>query len=183
VLRERKPLGCHFCLYERRCQVSGASLTIEQILSLLAAAPARLAEFTDGLTEAQLHSAPSPGDWSANEVLAHLRSCADVWGNCIVTIINQDRPTIRAVNPRTWINSTNYLEQKFQPSLQAFTAQRAELLAILEPLKPKAWSRSAKVTGAGKVLERTVQTYAESIAVHERPHLKQIKRIASAMHR
>jgi hypothetical protein len=163
--------------------VSGASLTIEQILALLAAAPARIAEFTDGLTETQLHAAPSPGEWSANEVLAHLRSCADVWGNCIVTILSQDRPTIRAVNPRTWIKSTNYPDQDFHPSLQAFTAQRAELLALLEPLQSKIWSRSARVTGAGKVLERTVHMYAESIAVHERPHLKQIKRIAGAIPR
>jgi hypothetical protein len=161
--------------------VSPTPLTIEQILTMLAAAPSLIAEYTAGLTDTQLHSAPSPGEWSANDVLAHLRSCSDVWGSCIVTIINQDMPTIRAVNPRTWIKSTNYLEQNFQPSLQAFTVQRAELLAILKPLKPKIWSRSATVTGAGKALVRTVQTYAESIAVHERPHLKQIKRIADAM--
>lgn len=139
--------------------MSGTSLSIEQILTLLGAAPARIAEFTVGLTEAQLHATRNPGEWSANEVLAHLRSCADVWGNCIVTIINQDGPTIRAVNPRTWIKS---IEQKFQ-------------------LKPKIWSRSATVTGAGKVLERTVQSYAEWMATHERPHLKQLKRIASTI--
>jgi len=161
--------------------VSPTPLAIEQILTMLAAAPSSIAECTEGLTEAQLRDAPSPGEWSANDVLAHLRSCSDVWGSCIVTIINQDMPTIRAVNPRTWIKSTNYLEQDFQPSLQAFTVQRAELLAILKPLKPKIWSRSATVTGAGKALVRTMQTYAESIAVHERPHLKQIKRIADAM--
>lgn len=161
--------------------MSGIPLTIPQILTLLAAAPARIAEFTVGLTEAQLHAAPGPAEWSANEVLAHLRSCADVWGNCILTIINQDRSTIRAINPRTWIRSTNYLEQKFQPSLQAFTVQRADLLAILEPLKPKTWSRSATVTGAGKLLQRTVQSYAEWMVAHERPHLKQIKRIANTI--
>jgi hypothetical protein len=161
--------------------VASPALTVEQILALLTAAPARLAEYTAGFSEAQLHMAPSPGEWSTNEVLAHLRSCADVWGNCIVTILNEDRPTIRAVNPRTWIKSTDYLEQKFRPSFQAFTAQRADLLAVLKPLKPKVWSRSAIVTGAGKVLERTVQFYAEWIAVHERPHLKQIKRITETI--
>ena len=127
--------------------MSGTPLTIEQILTLLSAGPSQIAEATIGLTEAQLHAAPSPGEWSANEVLAHLRSCADVWGNCILTILNQDRPKIRAVNPRTWITKTNSLEQNFQPSLQAFTAQRKELLAILEPLKRKTLLRSAIVTG------------------------------------
>ena len=56
-----------------------------------------------------------------------------------------------------------------------------DLLAVLKPLGPEIWSRSATVTGAGKPLERTVQSYAEWMATHERPHIKQIKRIASAM--
>ena len=161
--------------------MSGLSLTLEQILTLLAAGPARIAEFTVDLIEAQLHTAPAPGEWSANEVLAHLRSCADVWGECIVTILTQQRPTIRAVNPRTWIESTDYLGQSFRPSLEAFTVQRAELSTVLAPLKPKAWSRSAIITGAGKPLERTVRFYAEWMATHERPHLKQIQRIASML--
>jgi hypothetical protein len=148
---------------------------------MLATAPARIAESTNGLAESQLHAALGPGEWSANDVLAHLRSCADVWGSCIETILKQDRPTIRAVNPRTWITGTNYLAQEFQPSLHAFTVQRTALLAVLEPLRTKAWSRSATVTGAGKPLVRTVHSYAEGIVLHERPHLKQIQRIVSAM--
>jgi hypothetical protein len=156
-------------------------MTVEQILILLAEGPPRIAESTADLKPSQLHAAPSPQEWSANEVLAHLRSCADVWGNCIAMILNQDRPKIRAVNPRTWIKRTDYLEQKFHSSLQAFTAERTTLLALLESLSPEAWSRSATVTGAGKTLERTVQSYAEWMAEHERPHVKQIKRIASTM--
>ena len=79
------------------------SLTIEQVLTLLAETPRRIAALTAGLAPAQLHTAPNHGEWSANDVLAHLRSCADVWGNCIEVIIAQDTPTIRAVNPTTWI--------------------------------------------------------------------------------
>jgi hypothetical protein len=161
--------------------VPDKSLTIDQILAMLAAAPERIAECTLGLTETQLHTAPKLSEWSANEVLAHLRSCADVWGNCIATIINQDTPTIRAINPRTWIKSTDYLEQKFLPSLQAFTTQRAELVALLKSLKSKNWSRSAIITGAGKPLQRSVLSYAKWMAKHERPHVKQIKHIASMM--
>jgi len=156
-------------------------LPIEQILSMLDVAPAGIAEFTGGLTEDQLHTAPNPGEWSVNEILAHLRSCADVWGNCILTIIQQDRPTIRAVNPRTWIKSTNYLEQKFRPSLQAFTAQRAELMAILESLEPKAWERGATVTGAGRPRDWSVLSYARRITEHERSHLKQINNMANTI--
>lgn len=100
-----------------------------------------------------------------------------MWGNCIAEMIAHDRPTLRAVNPTTWINKTDYREQAFQPSLHAFTRQRTDLLVVLEPLAPEGWSRAATVTGAGKVLERTVLFYAEWLAVHEQPHVKQIERI------
>ena len=149
---------------------------------MLAAAPQRLAELTAGLAAAQLHTAPAPGEWSATEVLAHMRSCADVWGNCIEVMLAQDTPTIRAINPRTWINRTNYREQAFHASLQVFTQQRTDLLAVLEPLMPEAWSREATVTGAGKPLIRSVRFYAQWLATHERPHLKQIERMVKTLH-
>jgi hypothetical protein len=129
-----------------------------------------------------LHTPPGPGDWSANEVLAHMRACADVWGDCIAAILMEDRTTLRAVNPRTWIEQTNYREQDFRTSLRAFTAQREELLRVLQPLPPEGWARGATVTGAGKPLERTVLFYAQWLVRHERPHVKQIERIVGTVY-
>ena len=76
-------------------------LTTEQILTLLAVAPARIAELTAGMAPAELRIAPAPAEWSANDVLAHLRACADVWGDCIAVMLAEDSPTIRAINPTT----------------------------------------------------------------------------------
>ncbi len=155
-------------------------LPIEQVLTLLAQTPPRIAALTADLAPAQLRTAPNQGEWSANDVLAHLRACADVWGDCIAAIL-AEMPALRAVNPRTWIKQTDYLDLEFRPSLQAFATQRAGLLAVLEPLPREAWSRAATVSGAGKALERTVHFYAQWLATHERPHVKQIARIASGM--
>jgi hypothetical protein len=161
--------------------VPSRSLTIEQVLTLLEETPPRLVGLTANLAPAQLRSAPSADEWSANDVLAHLRACADVWGVCIATIIAEERPTLRAVNPRTWITRTDYRELEFQPSLRAFAAQRAALLMVLEALPPEGWSRAATVTGAGKALERSVLFYARWLAEHERPHVKQIARLVKSM--
>ncbi len=158
-------------------------LSIEQNLTLLAATPSHLAEITKGLSRAQLVTPPKGGEWSARDVLAHLRACADMWGKYIVVILNEDHPTFKAVNPTTWIKQTNYREQEFRSSLRAFTAQRAELLAVLEPLPSQAWSRAATVTGAGKPRERTVRTYAQWLANHERSHFKQLERIVNTLRR
>ena len=157
------------------------SLTIEDVLTRLTATPARIAELTEGLAPAFLRTSPGPDEWSANDVLAHLRSCADRWGGSIMTMLAEDRPTIRAINPRTWIKQTDYPDLEFQPSFQAFRAQRADLLAALAALPPEGWARAATVTGAGKPLERTVLSYAQWLARHERPHVKQIERIVSTL--
>jgi hypothetical protein len=161
--------------------VASKSPTIEQVRALLAETPPRIAELTADLTPAQLHIAPSHDEWSANDVLAHLRSCADVWGGCIMTIIAEDGPTLRAVNPKTWIRQTDYRDLDFWPSWRAFVVQRGDLLTVLESLPPEGWSRAATVTGAGKVLERTVLSYASWLARHERSHVKQFQKLVNTM--
>jgi hypothetical protein len=163
--------------------VPSRSLSIEEVLTLLAATPPRIAALTNGLAPAQLRTAPSQDEWSANEVLAHLRACADMWGSCMATMIAEDGPTLRAINPRTWIKKTDYLDLEFEPSLRSFTAQRADLLAVLEPLPSEGWSCTATVIGAGSPLQRTVLDYAWRLARHERPHLKQIERIVRTLRR
>lgn len=148
---------------------------------MLAATPERLAALTAGLPPEQMAAPPAPGEWSARDVLAHLRACADMWGRYIEIILTNDRPTFKAVNPTTWIKQTDYLALEFLPSLRAFTSQRAVLLGVLTPLAPAAWERTATVTGAGKPRERSVYSYALWLANHEQPHLRQIERALSAV--
>lgn len=157
------------------------SLNVEQALALLAETPPRIAAITARLTPAQLLAIPGPDEWSANDTLAHLRSCADVWGKCIRTLLDQDKPRLRAVSPRGWIRKTTYREQQFRDSFHAFAAQRADLLTVLTSLEPEAWSRTATVTASGKSITMTVLSYAERLAVHERHHLDQFARIAVAI--
>ena len=127
------------------------SLAIERVLTLLRETPTRIAELTADLSPEALQMKPASDEWSANEVLAHLHACADVWGTCMMKIIAQDHPTWRAVNPRTWIKQTDYPGLAFRPSLGVFTEQRAGLLAVLSPLPIDAWARIAAVSTVGRV--------------------------------
>jgi DinB superfamily len=100
-----------------------------------------------------------------------------VWGGSIITMVREDHPTIRAISPRTWIHDTDYPDCAFKQSFEAYSRQRAELLALLNRLSPEDWARGGTFTGAGRLLERTVLSEATAIAVHERPHVKQIERV------
>jgi hypothetical protein len=156
-------------------------MTAELILSVLRETPDRLSGMTGGLTEARLRAAPEPGEWSVTEIAAHLRSCADVWGKAIEMIAATDHPTIRAVSPVTWIESTDYRELAFASSWQAFRKQRDQLLALLGQLPGQAWSRSATVLGAGRPLEITAHSYASRLARHERTHWRQVAKTVRAL--
>lgn len=155
--------------------------TSDQALALLADAPTQIEAMVAGVDPLLLRVSPGEGEWSATDVLAHLRACADSWGGCIATMLDEEHPTVRAINPRSWIKRTNYRDLAFRESFAAYSVQRREFIARLEPLSPEEWNRSATITGAGAPLERTVLSYAQWLARHERPHIKQIGRIVETL--
>lgn len=146
------------------------------VLKLLAATPPRIAAASEDLDDAQLQRKPSIDSWSANDVLAHLRACADVWGGSIMAILTQNHPNLRYVSPRTWMRKTNYCELEFASSLMAYTKQRADLLELLSTLDEKDWLRGA-IVKATKPREETVFSYAQRMADHEAGHCEQVERI------
>ena len=155
------------------------TLTVDQVMAQLEVTAPRIAELTMSLEPAKLHL-PSDGDWSAVDVLAHLRACADVWGGCMISIM-RGASALRAVNPLTWIEKTDYRAQDFARSLRSFATQRMELLDGLRPARPVDWRRTVTVTGAGAPLRRDALFYGRWMAGHERAHLKQIAKMAIAL--
>jgi hypothetical protein len=156
-------------------------LTNEEALAQLVDTPQRIAALTANLTPRQLHRPPSPKEWSAVELLAHLRSCSDVWGSYIARILAEDHPTIRVISPRAHMRRTKYSSLDFQSSLRAYLVQREGLLADLRPLSPEQWARGATITGAGAPLVRTVQSYVSRLARHERVHVQQFQQLVATI--
>ena len=118
---------------------------IDDLLALLEETPRRLVAMASGIENARLQAKVDQDTWSVNDILAHLRACADVWGKSILAMIAQDQPTLRYVSPRTWMRKTDYHAQEFHASLQAFTNQRAMLLQALKMLKIAEWSRGQRL--------------------------------------
>lgn len=149
---------------------------IQTVLAKLADTPNQITRLARGRTDRQLHRKPAPDAWSAQEIVAHLRACAEVWGGSIERMLVEDHPTIRYVSPRGWIRKTDFLDQDFRSALRAFTKQRSELLATLRGLQAKDWARGATFTGTTLGRNGTVLAYAARIADHEVRHLDQIRR-------
>jgi DinB superfamily len=137
---------------------------IQKYLELLAEPPCRFAAATEGMDDSRLGRKPDPGTWSALEILAHLRSCADVWGASIESMLAGQEPVLPDIHPREWIKRTNYLTIRQSESLQAFSFQRGRMLEILNHLEFEDWSHGAQIGGR----RQTVFTQARRLARHER---------------
>ena len=149
---------------------------IQAVLAALAETPNEIGRVARGRSDQRLHRRPQVDAWSAQEIVAHLRACADVWGRSIDRMLAEDHPTIRYLSPRGWIGKTDYLQQSFGETLRAFAAQRAVLLTTLTKLSARHWTRGATFTGTTLGHEATVLSYATRIADHEVRHLDQLRR-------
>ncbi|MBC7877740.1 MAG: DinB family protein [Anaerolineales bacterium] len=150
---------------------------IEKYLKLLAETPRRISSVSRNIESSHLLFKNDEALWSANDILAHLRSCADVWGKTIQEMLAQDKPILPYVHPRQWVKRTNYPELNFHTSLQAFTSQRKELLKLLKNLAFADWSRASTIKGR----EHTIFTQTRRMATHENEHCEQIKAILKSL--
>jgi hypothetical protein len=151
-------------------------------MAILPETPRQIAALTEGLRPAQLRTSPEADAWSVNDVLAHLRACHDILGGYTLRILSEDTPTWKGVSPRAWLKKTDYPEWEFEPAFEAFKQQRADLLAVLEPLPREGWERTATVIGmVGETYARSARYYAAWMAKHERAHWKHVSRIRVAL--
>jgi hypothetical protein len=157
-------------------------LSVDEIMAILPETPRRIAALTKGMTPTQLKASPDVDAWSVNHVLAHLRACHDVLGGSVLRIVSEDQPAWKGINPRAWLTKTDYPAWEFGPAFKAFKQQRAELLAVVEPLTPDAWERTATVTGMlRETYERSARYYGSWLASHERAHWAHIGRTVTAI--
>lgn len=144
---------------------------IEKYLKLLEETPRSIARAIKDIDAVRLEDKPDEKTWSVNNILAHLRSCADVWGDSIAAMLAENIPTLPDLHPRQWVKATNYLELPFHESFQAFIKRRERLLLTLKKLSLEDWSRAAMIAGR----KHTVFTQARRMAKHEKEHCEQIE--------
>jgi hypothetical protein len=154
----------------------------ESILEILAQGPPRISAATSGIPDDLLCKQPQPEEWSILDVLVHLRASADVRGDQrIEAMLTGNEPTIRTISPRHWSVTSEYAEQPFSQSLDAFTSQRESLLQRLRSLDPEDWHRGATLTGLGNRRYETVHSEADALTRHEAGHITQIERQATLL--
>lgn len=148
---------------------------IEQVLQLLSETPQRIAVAIANGAPEQVQAKNDAQSWSANEILAHLRACVDVWVGTMDRMLTEEQPTLRHLSPRTYLRKTDYLTLPFAESLAIFVAERAALLERLQPLTLEQWARSAMIHER----QHTVYSQARRLALHEAGHCAQIEELVT----
>jgi hypothetical protein len=147
----------------------------------LAETAARVEEVGRRLSAEQLMTSAEPGGWSPNEILWHIRATADVHGEHIRRILDEDQPRWRHVSPRARMKKARYDQLPFAESFAAFAQQRAELVALLEDVEPGAWERVALVFVPYYKSEwrLTLHKLVWGMVDHEHGHCAQMKAAAA----
>src|ERR1051325_710473 len=116
---------------------------IEKYLRIISETKQQIAQAAKGLQEARLQFKADSKSWSVNDILAHLRSCADLWTHSIYAMLAEQEPRFSDINERKWAMVTRYAERPFHESFQVYSLQRENLLRVLNSLPFESWERSA----------------------------------------
>jgi len=143
---------------------------IEKYLRIISETPQQIEQAAKGLEEARLQFKANAKSWSVNDILAHLRSCADLWTHSIYAMLAENEPMFSDIDERKWAKVTRYAELPFKESFQAFSLQRENLLRVLKALPFESWERSAIIFER----KHTVFSQVRRMAKHETEHCEQI---------
>jgi len=150
---------------------------------------AAVCDHDDGL----LACRPNARNWSATEIVCHLRDVEELFLTRFMTMLAMDDPKILAFNaapadlaawgiggavghpldPDRWADERQYRRNDPREALAAFARHRGETLVLLGSLGPGEWQRGGLHPTRGRI---TVADYAAALAAHDANHLAQLHR-------
>lgn len=144
-------------------------------IEVLSATPAYYRNATASLTEEQRAASPAPGEWSVEELLAHLLGAEIVYAFRWRLTLAQDGVAYPGYDQDEW---TKLIQPSFAESLDAFSALRAINVTLLRGTPRSEWSKS------GIHSERGPESFELSVnllAGHDLAHLKQLDQTIAAV--
>ena len=143
-------------------------------LEVISETPRRLAQLVETIGSERLEKPPAPGKWSARDILSHLADAEVSFGFRLRQTLAEDHHVIQPFDQDRWAKS--YPAYDAQIALAALSALRAWNIALIRSAKPADWSKPVTHPERGTM---TFQTIVETIAGHDRNHIKQMEAIAS----
>jgi len=147
--------------------------TLDEQLARMERTVNDFAAVVKNVSDAQLTKRPDPKNWSAKEVVCHVRDTEESFMMRFLSILAMDDPKFLPVEPDRWAVERQYQRNDVQEALAAFKTRREETLRFFRGLKPDQWERSGVHATRGRM---TLKDFVELMAWHDDNHLDQLKR-------
>jgi uncharacterized damage-inducible protein DinB len=126
-----------------------------------------------GVSDAALTRRPDDKNWSAKEVICHVRDTEESFMMRFQTIMEMTEPRFLPAEPDRWATERQYQRNDAAEALQAFRVRRVESLRFLRGLRPEHWERGGVHATRGRM---TLKDFVGLMAWHDDNHLDQLKR-------
>lgn len=166
---------------------------LQERLARMARTPDDLAEMIRGQSNGALSRRPDARNWSAKEIICHLRDIEELVILRFHTMLAMEDPKVLVagappsnpaawgmgaevpfpLDPDRWAEERQYLRNDTGAALAAFRRRRGEVLALLRQLSPEQWRRGSIHPTHGRV---TFEDWTAGIAGHDDNHLAQLER-------
>ncbi len=140
---------------------------------IIGATAAHLRQLFSAYTPEEIDRSPGPGKWSLRELMAHLADCEIVWSWRLRQTLATDNPALQAFDQDHW--GDRYAAYDFASAQATYEAVRAWNVRLLTTIKPEDLTRTATHPERGNL---TLQIILETIAGHDRHHIKLLEGLA-----
>jgi DinB superfamily len=143
-------------------------------LAVISDTPQRLAHLAETIGTQGLEKSPAPGKWSAREILCHLADTELAFAFRLRQTLAEDHHVVQPFDQDRW--AATYTAYDAPSAVATFAALRRWNIALIRAVRPADFEKPVTHPERGTM---TFQTIVETMAGHDRNHIKQIEGIAS----
>jgi uncharacterized damage-inducible protein DinB len=147
--------------------------SIEEQMARMERTADDFAKAITGVSDTVLSRRPDGTNWSAREVVCHIRDIEESFMARFQAIMLMDEPKFLPVEPDRWAEERQYQRNDVNEALDAFRTRRDESLKFLRGLKVEQWERGGIHATRGHM---SIKDFVGLMAWHDDNHLDQLKR-------
>lgn len=147
-------------------------LSRAEVLAELAAMPERLRTALEGADVAALINQPRADDWSAFQVLCHVRDATLTYATRFRWIVFDHDPFMPDYDENNWVNACQDTPADIPAMLDEIACSRRDLIRVLGRMPEAGWRRTGRHEVAGSIV---LEDYARHQVAHEAMHRGQIR--------
>ena len=147
---------------------------IQKLLERLRSAREAVLSAIEGISEAEAHELPAPGEWTVAELLGHIEEIQPFWVSKAVLITSEDDPNVgrsAAEREQRIAAVTGHAQDSLAGLRQRVVAANDAAMASVGGIDPKDLDRVGH-RGEGKLV--TASGLIQSLVAHLREHARQI---------